>query len=150
MEGTVRLSAEVYQQVVASLTGDEPSAAGREKRVEPRVGVRGRATVILPNGTGAPDAAQTVPVRNVSRSGMGILTGTPLAIGEQFVLILRDSATGSGWSLLFSVIYCQQLAPDLFSVGGKLVELPRAAGEPPVPGRQGRGRDDYRLRPPRA
>ena len=114
----MRLSSETYERIIESLRPEPPDAAlPRDKRLEPRAGVRGFVSIIPPTG-GAPIH---VPVRNLSHRGIGILCSHPMWPGEQFVVLLAgdDGSTG----IIFSVVYCLPLDPDHHAIGGRMVRM---------------------------
>lgn len=111
----MKLSAEVYDRILDALRADPPQVLSREKREEPRAGVRGFVNIIPPTG-GVP---LRVPVRDLSRKGIGILCAHEMWPGEQFVLMLPGD--GGGMGVVFSVAYCRQISPDLHGIGGRMV-----------------------------
>lgn len=114
----MKLTAETFQQIVESLHSD-PSAAGREMRKNPRVGVRGRATVVIPGRTAS--KLLEVTIRDISVNGIGLMLTDPLKVGEQFVLILPGSNQTSQRAMLCLIKRVVIVSESLFNVGAAFV-----------------------------
>ena len=122
----MKLSAATYHRIMSALRSDGPDKLGREKRGEPRAGVSGRAEVFLPGA--AQRRPRSLPVRDLSRTGIGLLSPVPAEPGEQFVVVLPADANGPARSLLFRVAHCRQINRELFGIGGELVSLTAGTG----------------------
>ena len=129
-------TAEMYDRIVRTLATDGPAANGvamldapayppdpapDEARGEPRVGAQGRATALI---GGQP---RPVRVRDVSRSGFGLLMVSPVQPGEQFAVSLAGGGAMAGLSIVCSTAYCRPAGHGLYSVGARLLRFsPRA------------------------
>ena len=94
------------------------TAAGSERRREPRMPVQGVGKVATP---GAPvEGADLVQVQDVSLGGACLIASKDLAVGEQLVLVL-EGRDGSAVSLLCSVAHCRQVSSDVYMVGAQFL-----------------------------
>jgi hypothetical protein len=118
----MELSADLFEQIVGGLKGD--NVAGRDKRIEPRVGLRKKTTIIVGMSDNGADSQQ-VWVRDLSRSGIGILHNKTLKPNSEFVikLIRRE---GDEVSIIYTVKYCKVAGPKQFSIGGVLKKIETA------------------------
>ena len=118
----MHLTAEAFQQVIQTLKSDSARQDGaKELRKQPRVGVRGRATILLP-GKGGSKTYQ-VNVRDLSAAGDGLLHPEPLlAEGDQFLLVLPTANETARLTILYSVKRVAKLGPNLFMIGASLVQ----------------------------
>jgi hypothetical protein len=129
---SMKLSAELFNQIVSNLRSDHTSSRGHDKRAEGRVGLRCTIDIIarIPYSF---ESAHTktigVSVNNISVSGIGLVTGMKMEDGSEFVArFARDG--GPPVPILYKVRYSRRLATDVFSVGATLERvLPDADGE---------------------
>ena len=77
------LTADAFNQIVHSLKSDE-GRRFNEKRSKPRVGVRGRVSIVLLGNDSVGEKTLPVWVRDVSATGIGILLTEPLPHGSRF------------------------------------------------------------------
>lgn len=104
--------------------GDAPAPAGDQRRREPRVGLRGRVTLIpLTDSDGLSGSPLAVPVRDLSAGGIGFLHTQRVGLDTQFVALLPQG--GDSLAVLCQVAYYQPLAERLFAVGAKFVRVLR-------------------------
>jgi len=141
----MKLSAELFNQIVSNLRSDRTSTRGQDKRVEGRVGLRCTIDIVtrIPYSFESPHTKEVgVSVNNISVSGIGLVTGKRMEDGTEFIArFVRDG--GPPVPILYKVKYSRRLATDVFSVGAVLERvLPDAAGEvlpmpaPPKKGKQ--------------
>ena len=118
----MRLTAEAFQQVIQTLRSDAARQDGaKELRKQPRVGVRGRATILIHGKAGSRPVQ--VNVRDLSSNGIGLLHGEPLmAAGDQFLLVLPTENETARLSILYVVKRLAKLSPNLYMIGAGLVQ----------------------------
>ena len=114
----MKLTAETFQQIVESLHSD-PSAGGRELRKNPRVGVRGRATIVIAGRTAS--KMLDVTLRDISVNGIGLMLSDPLKVGDQFVLILPGSKQTAQRAMLCLIKRVVIVSEFLFNIGAAFV-----------------------------
>lgn len=140
----MQLSAETFLQIVKSLRSDTVGNGGREQRKMPRVGVRGRSTILMPGKTG--QRPHTVNVRDISAGGIGLLMTEPLlSVGEEFVLVLPSTGQQGKRQMLCVVARFNKLSANLYTVGASFKHEVPEAGKPatakgnakPVPSSEG-------------
>lgn len=115
----MRLSAQSYQQILASLKSD--ALKDRSKRREPRVGLAGEAEFVTVNESGTRSAG-LVRLRDVSRSGIGLLFNQAMAAKQHFVLRLHSYVDEPIW-LVCSTAYCRPIESGQFAVGARIIQL---------------------------
>ena len=118
----MRLSAEMYDQIVAALKSD--SHRDKDKRREPRVGMAGEAELVTVNDEGKRIAGQ-VRVRDISPTGIGLFFGQELAKQQRFVVQLQ-SAEGQPVWLICLTAYCRAVDGGRFSVGARIKQVMRS------------------------
>jgi hypothetical protein len=118
----MRLSAEMYRQIVEGLKSD--SHRDKDKRREPRVGMAGEVEFVTVDESGK-RIAGLVKVRDVSRSGVGLLCTKQVSAQQRFVIQLASSNGEPIW-LVCSTAYCRQVEMGRFSIGARIVQLLRA------------------------
>jgi hypothetical protein len=118
----MRLSAEMYKQIVAGLKSD--SHQHRDKRREPRVGMAGEVEFVTVDETGK-RVAGAVKIRDISRSGVGLLFNKPVLAQQRFVIQLA-SAKGEPVWLVCTTAYCRRVEEGWFSIGARIIQLLRA------------------------
>lgn len=131
----MKLTAEQFEQIVASLRSDAGPGGGPQKRRAPRVGLRAVVTVVpvggrLPTG-GLPPAARQARVRELSADGIGLVHPGPLSPGSSFVAVL-PRGTGEVLGAVYRVTRCDRRGDRDFGVGARLVRMVDAAALRPV------------------
>ena len=118
----MQLSAELYRQIVKSLRSDPRSSRNLEKRIAPRVGLRSKLTIArkIPGSSAAPQLA--VWVRDLSTSGIGIVSAEPLPMKSEFVALL-PGALGESMSIVYTVVHCKEQAKNLFAIGATFTRI---------------------------
>lgn len=114
----MKLSAEQYESVVASLRSFSDSSRTSEKRRSPRVGLRMTATLVV-FGTGVDARRQEVKIRDLSAEGVGMTRTEPIPQGTYFVLMFRRGI-GDWLSVLYRATHCERLSDRAFAVGARL------------------------------
>lgn len=111
-------TSDMYDRILRTLAPDGPTEADAdEARREPRVGAHGGASAVV---DGKP---RPVRVRDVSRSGFGLLMVSPVEPGAQFAVTLSSGGAMAGLSIVCSSMYCRPVGHGLYSVGAKLVRF---------------------------
>jgi hypothetical protein len=118
----MRLSAELYQQIVAGVRSD--SQGEKDKRREPRVGLAGEADLITVGADGK-RLAGLAKVRDVSPTGIGLLFDHPLTPGQRVIVQIQAGKGQRIW-LVCHVAYSKKISGGLFSVGARIKQLMRA------------------------
>jgi hypothetical protein len=118
----MRLSAEMYEQIVAGLKSD--SQRDKDKRQEPRVGLAAEAEFVTVSAEGVRTAG-VVRVRDVSASGIGLFFPNEVAKNQRFVVQLYTNNDQPLW-LVCTAAYCRRVDGGRHSVGGKINQLLRA------------------------
>jgi hypothetical protein len=112
----MNLNADSFLQIVQSLRSYRSNNGMREQRKHPRVGVRGRATIMVISKNGPRIVA--VNVRDLSAAGIGLLIPeAAVARDEEFLLVLPQGAQHARRAMLCSAKRFSQLAENLYSIG---------------------------------
>ncbi len=134
--GCMRLSAEIYDQIVAALKSD--SQKDLDNRLEPRVGMAGEATLVTVREDGRQVTAR-VRVRDVSRSGIGLYYSSRFVKDQRLIIQLQKASGESIW-LVCIAAYCRRVEPDRYSVGVRIRQVLRPEQVQQVESRLARGR----------
>jgi hypothetical protein len=122
-----KLSAEVFEQIVASLRSDR-SLRSNEKRRRPRVGLRSTIDIKLCAPKRGDNPTIQFWVRDVSADGMGLVGTRSLEVGTEFVADF-DRFQQEHLRVKYRVAYCKMLSRGLYSIGAKLVlVMPNSVG----------------------
>lgn len=108
------LSLELLARLAGELRSNE--RAGTERRRSPRVGMRVRAELVGPGVQ-----SEVVWVRDVSATGIGMLTHVPREAGAGLVLPVR-AMDGRTTQVRCLVRYCRKVGTDLYHVGAQFTE----------------------------
>lgn len=123
------LSNEQFQEIISNLVSDQSKKLG-EKRREPRVGVRFEAMVtpltLDDNGV----HKMPVIVRDISPSGINVLSHKNMQPATEFILDLPMSDQSSMLLARYEVRHCKTFSDTMYSIGAKLVNVTDA---PPAP-----------------
>jgi hypothetical protein len=114
----MRLTAEQFEQIVASLKSDSTRPRHHDKRSSPRVGVRMQATII-PCVTGQPARPHLVWVRDLSVHGIGLIYHDSLPIGSYFLAIFQRKG-GEKLTVLYCVASCTRLSAQQTLIGARI------------------------------
>ncbi len=123
IEARMMLSAEMFEQISDALKSDGPP--GRDKRLEPRVGMTGEV-MLLNVRNRQQRGTNSVRVRDISRTGVGLYHIKPLAKGQRFIIQLETVKNESIW-LICVTAYCRKLEEDRFSIGARIQQVLNAA-----------------------
>jgi hypothetical protein len=87
-----------------------------DRRRSPRIRQRGKFDIrpILSDGVGP---ATTLVLQDISTGGLGALHSQPLRVGEQFQIPLTREAGDQPLSLVCTVVRCEKMDEDLYSIG---------------------------------
>ena len=120
----MQLTADTFLEIVQSLRSDKSVGGLREQRRFPRVGVRGRAIIMV--GLKTTPRMIAVNVRDLSAAGIGILVPeAALEKEDEFLLILPQGVRQAKRAMNCTVKRVGQLAESLYSVGAVIgVEIP--------------------------
>jgi PilZ domain-containing protein len=120
----MQLSSEHFERIVLALRSDGSNGNGREKRRQPRVGLRAAVTVVE-HAQRAKSLRTTSILRDVSREGLGIQHCREIKIGERF-LVQFPSVGGALQSYLCTARRCQPVTKDsleAFHIGATFVRV---------------------------
>jgi hypothetical protein len=132
----MKLSAELFSEIISSLKSDGVNSRGHEKRAQARVGLR-CALEIVPCAFSSKNAKpNAVCVHDLSQNGIGLVSTIKLAENSEFVAkFYRDGAPSV--PVLYKVRHCRRLSPELFSIGAIFERvLPDESGEVVTLGRK--------------
>jgi hypothetical protein len=113
------LTADAFNQIVHSLKSDE-GRRFNEKRSKPRVGVRGRVSIVLLGNDSVGEKTLTVWVRDVSATGIGILLNEPLPHGSRFAACFHRNGD-QPLTLTYIVAHAKTAVKGLYTIGAHLV-----------------------------
>ena len=122
---SMELSAELFEQTIRSFKGDG-SAVKKQRRAQPRVGIRCHLKIIPIEG-GAAGAELDVWTRDISRGGLGIMSSQNMPVGSRFVVRFPRTGDTSPLALVCTVKCCNQLTPGLFAIGAVFEGMAKAA-----------------------
>jgi hypothetical protein len=111
----MKLTADLFANIVSSLTSDAMMGRAYEKRLAPRAGLRVRLTIAVVTQD-VPGPPFTVWVRDVSRNGIGLVCPQRLPAGTRFVAQL-PRGDKDVLAVTFRVVQCRSLMKELFHVG---------------------------------
>ena len=123
----MELSAEVFRDIIKVLKSD--TRADRDKRREPRVGLRGKVTVVHTSMTDAPAAPASAWVRDLSPGGVGLLYPHHLAKGSIF-LVRLPRHSGSAILARYTVVHCKSAGDNLHSIGARFDRILVGSDDP--------------------
>jgi len=113
----MKLSAETFYQLLASLQAG--ACCGLDDlRNEPRVEAIGHAKVTSRSTAG--EETFVVGVRNLSRSGIGLIHVQPLAVGQELNLLLPTVDDPNNY-ITYKIVRCARIGAKLFSIGARLI-----------------------------
>jgi hypothetical protein len=121
----MELLAEEFSRLVTTLSGEPLSDSKGENRRAARV-ERQIQISIVPIVDGAPGAAASVRVRNLSSRGIGLERGQRMAVGSQFLVRLARDVLGP-IELLCTVVHCTGLGDDIWAIGAEFTCVSPAA-----------------------
>jgi hypothetical protein len=141
MHASNKLTAEWFNQIIATLKSDTHQVRGHEKRTEGRVGLRCMLEMVPRVPGDALPKLIKMWVRDISVNGIGLVCGMAIPVGTE--LIANFGRHGMPpLAVVYKVRYSRQLSSDIHSIGAnqikvingelpqKKVKLPRAALAP--------------------
>jgi hypothetical protein len=117
----MRLSAEMYDRIVSGLKSD--TQGEKNKRREPRVGLAGEVDFVAVTEIGK-RLAGSAKIRDVSRSGIGLLFTQQIPRNQRFIVQLSSEQDNELW-LICVAAYCRPTSGGFFSVGAKITQTMR-------------------------
>jgi hypothetical protein len=110
------------QDAVAAMRSDLSQRPADERRLLPRYRVWAPAIVVPCEADGAKAGASfEVWVLDLSRGGLGFMSGRPLKVGQHFRFTLRDESPAPPLHTVSRVVYCSPAAAGSHTVGAKFV-----------------------------
>jgi hypothetical protein len=111
-----------------SLKASRRHRTGIECRREQRIPVTGSTKIIL----FATRTSRIVSLRDVSRSGIGILLDAPLQRGDRFLLLLPSAVASGKRAMVCTVVYCRAIPKGEFEVGAVFTNVLASGLLPPA------------------
>jgi hypothetical protein len=127
---SMKLSAEMFDEIVSTLRSDGTRPKEKEKRSEGRVGLRCALDIVLyPSKAPGENKPLRVCVHDISVGGIGLVCSSRLAPGTEFIACFsRDDC--SPVPVLYKVKHCRRMSSDLFTIGAMFTRvLPDRTGE---------------------
>jgi len=118
----MELSAEHFERIVSALRSDGSCGSAREKRRNPRVGLRATVTIVQHNAAGTSTRTTSI-LRDVSREGIGIQHCREIKAGQRF-LVQFPGKGGAIQSYLCTARRCHPVTKDCldaFHIGATFV-----------------------------
>jgi hypothetical protein len=133
---SMKLSAEMFNEIVSTLKSDGTCSRGHERRACARVGLRCTLDIVPCTFLSSKATPVTVHVHDISASGIGLVSQGRLAEDSEFVArLLRDGHPMV--PVLYKVVQCRRLSNELFAIGAALQRiLPDSEGEVLVLGKK--------------
>jgi hypothetical protein len=130
----MELTAEQFAEIVGHLNGVAGPDSSKDKRRATRIERRTRMTITPIAGAdgtsdsgdgagatpGAP-AAIVVMVKNLSSRGLALVADREMVAGSQFMFRLarKDETNGVPVDLLCTVVHCEEVADEVYSIGAE-------------------------------
>jgi PilZ domain len=111
----MELSAELFEQTIRLFKGDG-SAIKNQRRTHPRVGIRCHIKIV-PIEAGVPGEPIEVWTRDISRTGIGIITSQKMKTGDRFVVHFPRESEAPPLGLVCTIKCCSQLSKGIYSIG---------------------------------
>jgi hypothetical protein len=126
---SMKLSAELFNEIISSLKSDGTCSRGHERRCEARVGLRCAIEIVPCTFLANKARPLTIHVHDISLHGLGLVSTVRLEEGSEFVArLLRDGKPLV--PALYEVKRLHRLSEVLFSIGAKFQRvLPDADGD---------------------
>ena len=115
----MQLSSQQFFSIIESLRSDLRGGKAVEKRKNPRVGMRARATIRLDADA---SATEIIQLRDLSKSGLGFVRKAPLVLGERFTLVLPGEKKTGKTDPVYAVVQCRSVGDGFFMIGAALCE----------------------------
>ena len=132
------ISAEMFNDILASLSGDGRNGRSAERRKGARVGVRAIIAVerFVVGDSGY--QAANVHVREISRGGIGFVSPTRMSRDEP-IRIDFVSKQGGKVTASYVVRHVQPLGPNLYRIGAELLTIEQSLQDEPPAARRRAG-----------
>ena len=112
----MKLSVELFNEIISSLKCDGTRSQGHEKRTQGRVGLRCALEIIPCLFSNRSTKPLSICVHDVSENGLGLVS--PVKLDEELEFIARFTREGRpAVPVLYKVRHCRRLSADLYSVG---------------------------------
>lgn len=121
------LSAELFEQTIRLFKGDGATVK-KQRRAQPRVGVRCHLKIIPVDGSvmGKP---MDVWTRDISRSGIGVISSQKVKVGSRFVIRFPRADEERHLSLVCTVKCCTQISKGVYAIGAIFEGIDKTASE---------------------
>ena len=117
-----RLTAEMYEEIVASLRSDRNGRLN-EKRKKPRVGLRSSLEVVPCPELGEKARPPVIVwVRDVSADGLGLVSARSVPVEMKFVVEF-ERFERENLRVQYRVAYCKSITRGLYSIGARVVSV---------------------------
>ena len=118
-EADVTLPDPMLERILGALKASEAENGGAERRVTPRIPMH-NCMAIIPFREGVESERINVWIRDISAGGVGLVHGQKMHVGDRFLLEIKPvGQLQHSIHLVCSVVYCEQLSPHLFTIGGR-------------------------------
>jgi hypothetical protein len=111
----MELSAELFEQTIRLFKGDS-STIKNQRRCHPRVGIRCHIKIV-PIENGIPGEPVEVWTRDISRTGIGIITSQKMKAGDRFVVRFPRADSAPPLGLVCTIKCCSQLSKGVYAIG---------------------------------
>jgi len=123
----MELTEDRFKSILGALRGD---AHAGDKRRQPRVGIS--CTVrLLPADNDKPAVPRTARVRDIAKSGLGLILPRPLALGRR-LLVQLPTLEDRAMLILCQVCHCSSLDKAYYTVGLSFLKQGYAQIAPPA------------------
>ena len=117
----MKLTEEQFLQTIVSLgCGNENSI--RENRATVRMPTGTRVTIIPCSETGRRELT-TVLVLTLAETGIGILNGIAMRVGDQFILRLPSTIIQPAAAILCSVVHSQRASTGMYAISAQFTRM---------------------------
>jgi hypothetical protein len=125
----MKLSAELFDQIISNLRSDGTRSSGVENRSQARVGLRCGLEISPCEFTAKNAKPIAVFVHDLSHNGIGLVSPVKFDEGSEFVAkFSRDGHPAV--PVLYKVRHCRRISRELVNIGASLERvLPDASGE---------------------
>jgi hypothetical protein len=119
---SMKLSADLFNQITSTLRSDVHKVKGSEKRAQGRVGLRCsmELTPCVFSDSGSPRLM--VWVRDISATGIGFVSAKPVGSDVEFIAQFERQGEGP-LAVLYKVRHVRKISTDLWSVGASFERI---------------------------
>ncbi len=110
------LSAEQFSAILDTLRSDAKCGRDCEQRVDPRVGLRVKATVTCLQDTGKA-VHRPVWIRDISVGGLGLVASQRIEKGGHFVIVFEGG--NDKITVVYRVARCEEAAKNQYIIGAR-------------------------------